>query len=194
MIGIVLAGGKGTRMQSSEEKLLLKYQKPLILHVAKAMKDSQCFSKILFLTSKNSPKTKELLLKNNFKIIDTPGIGYVEDLNLVLKSLDDSVFVTSGDLPLLDMEIIKKIVELYDPTKPWTSILITKNFLNSNQLSSSFEITFENQLCSYTGISMINSKSISNLDKVTENFIIVNDKRIGFNVNTKQDYELLSTT
>lgn len=194
MIGIVLAGGKGTRMQSSQEKLLLKYKKPIILHVAKAMTDSKCFSKILFLTSKNSPKTKQLLLENNFEVVDTPGTGYVEDLNLVLKSLDDSVFVTSGDLPLLDVEIIKKLVDLYDPTKWWTSILTTKKFLNANGLSSSFEITFDNQLCSYSGISLINSENISNLDKVNEIFVIVDDRRIGFNVNTKQDYELLGTT
>jgi len=41
---------------------------------------------------------------------------------------------------------------------------------------------------------MINSQNISNLEKIDENFVIINDKRIGFNVNTKQDYSLLSTT
>ena len=48
MIGIVLAGGKGSRMQSQEEKLLLKFNEPIILHVANAMIESKCFSKILF--------------------------------------------------------------------------------------------------------------------------------------------------
>ena len=33
MIGLVMAGGKGTRMQSDKEKLLLEYKKPLVLHV-----------------------------------------------------------------------------------------------------------------------------------------------------------------
>ena len=41
---------------------------------------------------------------------------------------------------------------------------------------------------------MINSQKISNLENVEEKFVIVDDKRIGFNVNTKQDYRLLSTT
>ena len=194
MIGIVLAGGKGSRMQSSEEKLLLKFKEPLILHVAKAMNESNCFSKILFLTSPNSPKTKELLLDNNYEIIETPGVGYVEDLNYVLKSIEDSVFVTSGDLPFLDSEIIKKIVKFYDSSNIWTSILITKKLLSSLGLSSSFDIKFENQLCSYTGISLINSSKISDLQNIDETYLIIDDKRIGFNVNTKQDYDLLSTT
>ena len=33
MIGLVMAGGKGTRMKSNEEKLLLNYKQPLVLHV-----------------------------------------------------------------------------------------------------------------------------------------------------------------
>ncbi|NIM26423.1 MAG: NTP transferase domain-containing protein [Nitrososphaeria archaeon] len=194
MIGIVLAGGKGSRMKSTDEKLLLKFKEPIILHVAKAMTESKCFSKILFLTSPNSPKTKKILEENNYEIFDTKGLGYAEDLNGVLKSLDDSVFVTSGDLPLLDEEIIKKIVNLYDSSNHWTSILVTKKLLYSLGLSPSVDIEFDNQICSYTGISLINSKQISNLQNIEENYVIMDDKRIGFNVNTKQDYDLLSTT
>ena len=194
MIGIIMAGGKGSRMNLPEEKLLLKFKKPIILQVAEALTTSDCFSKVIFITSPNSPKTKQLLEKNNYEIFDTPGIGYVEDLNLVLKSLNDSVLIISADLPLLDSEIIKKIVNLYDPNNKWTTILVTKNFLKSLGLSSDYDITFENKLCNYTGISMINSQQISSLENIEEKFVIVDDKRIGFNINTKQDYDLLSTT
>ncbi|TFH03201.1 MAG: 5-deoxyadenosylcobinamide phosphate nucleotidyltransferase [Nitrosopumilus sp.] len=194
MIGIIMAGGKGSRMKLSEEKLLLKYKKPIILQVAEALTNSNCFSKIIFITSQNSPKTKQLLQKNNYEIFDTPGIGYVEDLNFTLKSLNDSVFITSADLPLLDSEIIKRIVTFYQPNDKWITILVTKNFRKSLGLSSDYDITFENQICNYTGISMINSQKISNLENIKEKFVIIDDKRIGFNVNTKQDYNLLSTT
>jgi adenosylcobinamide-phosphate guanylyltransferase len=194
MIGIIMAGGKGSRMNLPEEKLLLKFKKPIILQVAEALTNSDCFSKVIFITSPNSPKTKQLLEKNNYEIFDTPGIGYVEDLNLVLKSLNDSVLIVSADLPLLDEEIIKKIVNLYDPNNKWITILVTKNFLKSLGLSSDYNITFENKLCNYTGISMINSQQISNLENIEEKFVVVDDKRIGFNINTKQDYDLLSTT
>ncbi len=193
MIGIIMAGGKGSRMKLTEEKLLLKYKKPIILQVAEAITNSGCFSKIIFTTSKNSPKTKQLLQKNNYEIFDTSGIGYVEDLNIVLKSLNDPIFISSADLPFLDSEIIKKIVNFYDPNNMWTTILVTKNFLESLGLSSDYDITLENQLCNYTGISMVNSQKISNLENIEEKFVIIDDKRIAFNVNTKQDYNLLST-
>jgi adenosylcobinamide-phosphate guanylyltransferase len=194
MIAIVMAGGKGSRMKSSEEKLILQYKKPIILHVAEALSESDCFSKIIFLTSPNSPNTKKLLLKNNYKIIESEGKGYVEDLNTVLKSINDPVFVTSGDLPLLDKSIIKKIVSLYDEDHKWTSVLITKQFLKKLDISTNYEVSFENQTCNYSGISMINSNEISSLENIEENFVILDDKRIAFNVNTQKDYGLLGTT
>ena len=61
MIGFVMAGGKGTRMNLDDEKLLLKYKKSVILHVVDSLNDSNCFSKILAITSLHSPKTKKLL-------------------------------------------------------------------------------------------------------------------------------------
>jgi len=194
MIGLVMAGGKGIRMNLDNEKLLLKYKKPVILHVVDSLKNSNCFSKILAITSSNSPKTKKLLQENNVETFDTPGIGYVEDLNLALKTINDIVLVSSGDLPLLDKEIIQKIVTHYNSQNIWTSILVTNKFLTTLGIESDYSINFDNQVCHYTGISLINSEKITSLENLEENFVIINDKRIAFNLNTKQDYDLLSTT
>ena len=194
MIGLVMAGGKGTRMNLDNEKLLLQYKKPIILHVVDSLKNSNCFSKILAITSSNSPKTKKLLQENNVEIFDTPGIGYVEDLNLALKILNDIVLVTSGDLPLLDKEIIQKIVNHYDSKNIWTSVLITNKFLMTLGIKSDYSINFNNQACHYTGISLVNSKKINSLENIKENYVIIDDKRIALNLNTKQDFDLLGTT
>ena len=194
MIGLVMAGGKGIRMNLDNEKLLLKYKKPIILHVIDSLKNSNCFSKILAVTSPNSPKTKTLLQENNVETFDTPGIGYVKDLNLALKTINDLVLVTSGDLPLLDKEVIQKIVTYYDSQNIWTSILVTNKFLTTLGIESDYSVNFDNQECHYTGISLVNSEKISSLKNFEENYIIIDDKRIAFNLNTKQDYDLLSAT
>jgi len=193
MIGLVMAGGKGTRMNLDNEKLLLKFKKPVILHVIDSLKNSNSFSKILAITSCNSPKTKKLLEENHIETFDTSGIGYVEDLNSTLKTINDHVLVTSGDLPLIDEEIIKKIINKFDPKKTWTSILVTNKFLTTLGLESNFSVDFDGQTCHYTGISLVNSEKISSLKNLDENYIIIDDKRIAFNLNSKQDYDLLST-
>jgi len=194
MIGLVMAGGKGIRMNLDNEKLLLKYKKPIILHVVNSLKDSNCFSKILAVTSSNSPKTKKLLQENNVETFDTPGISYVKDLNLALKTINDAVLITSGDLPLLDKEVIQQIVTYYDSQNIWTSILVTNKFSTTLGIEFDYSVNFDNQICHYTGISLVNSEKITSLENFKENFVIINDKRIAFNLNTKQDYDLLSTT
>ncbi len=136
MIGLIMAGGKGTRMNSDEEKLLLTYEKPVILHVVEALQKSNCFTRIIALTSPNSPKTEKILQETGVETLSSPGESFVSDLNQMLQQLDDVVFVTSGDLPLLDSQIVKKIVELYEREETWTSIVTTLSFQQSLGIKS----------------------------------------------------------
>ena len=193
MIGLVMAGGKGTRMKSNEEKLLLPYKQPLILHVIDALKNSNCFEKIIAATSPNSPQTKNILVENNITIIETSGEGFVTDLNNILKQLDDFVLVSSGDLPLLDGDIIKQIIDNVNHDKTWTSIVTTKSFQNSLNLDPECITTLNDEDYAHTGISIVNASKISNLDSIEEDYLIIDDKRICFNINTKNEYDLLGS-
>ena len=193
MIGLIMAGGKGTRMKSNQEKLLLEYKKPLILHVIDALKNSNCFEKIIAVTSPNSPQTHKILTENNIKVLETSGENFVTDLNYVLKKLDDYVFVTSGDLPLLDENIVKQIVNTTNHEKTWTSIITTKSFQSSLNLEPECIISFNEEDHVHTGISIVNASKIKNFDSVEEDYLIINDKRVCLNVNTKTDFELLGS-
>lgn len=193
MIGLVMAGGKGTRMKSNEEKLLLPYKQPLVLHVIDALKNSNCFEKIIAATSPNSPQTKNILLENNITIIETSGEGFVTDLNNILKQLDDFVLVSSGDLPLLDGDIIKQIIDNVNHDKTWTSIVTTKSFQNSLNLEPECISTLNDEDYAQTGISIVNASKISNLDTIEEDYLIIDDKRVCFNINTKNEYDLLGS-
>ena len=193
MIGLVMAGGKGTRMKSNEEKLLLPYKQPLVLHVIDALKNSNCFEKIIAATSPNSPQTKNILVENNITIIETSGEGFVTDLNNILKQLDDFVLVSSGDLPLLDGDIIKQIIDNVNHDKTWTSIVSTKSFQNSLNLEPECISTLNDEDYAHTGISIVNASKISNLDTIDEDYLIIDDKRVCFNINTKNEYDLLGS-
>ena len=193
MIGLVMAGGKGTRMDIPEEKLLLEYRKPLIFHVIDALKNSHCFSKVFAATSPNSPDTKRALEQRGIETLATPGNGYSNDLNFLLQKIDGFVFVVSGDLPLLDEEIIQKIAK-FNSESVWTSFLVSKEFLNSLGLESNLSLNYDSIECVYSGISIINSGKIKNFNLVKENYIILDDKRIAFNLNTNEDFELLNSS
>ena len=189
MIGLIMAGGRGTRMDSNEEKLLLKYKKPVILHVVDAMQNANCFSKIIALTSSNSPNTEKILKETGIDIISSRGESFVSDLNEMLQQLDEMVFVTSGDLPLLDSQIVKTILDHHEAEQTWTSIVTTLPFQKTLGIKS--DCIIENHDYVQTGISIVNAKKITNLDPVEEKFLVIDDKRIGLNLNTKDDYNLL---
>ena len=189
MIGLIMAGGRGTRMHSNEEKLLLNYKKPVILHVVDALQQSNCFSKIVALTSPNSPKTENILKETGIDIISSRGESFVSDLNEILQQLDEMVFVTSGDLPLLDSQIVKTILDHHEAEQTWTSIVTTLPFQKTLGIKS--DCIIENHDYVQTGISIVNAKKITNLDPVEEKFLVIDDKRIGLNLNTKDDYNLL---
>lgn len=191
MIALVMAGGKGSRMNMDTEKLLLKYKKPVVLHVVDALQNSKCFEKIFAVTSPNAPKTQELLYDSGIPVIETKGEGYVQDLNLVLNGLSDYVLIVSGDLPFLDEEIIKKIISKQNSNYDWLSFVVTKDFLDSIGLSEDFAIEYEGQQCFYTGMSIVNASKIKSLNSIKEHYEIINDKKIAFNLNTKREYDLL---
>ena len=77
----------------------------------------------------------------------------------------------SGDLPLLDKDIIQKLVE-FNSESVWTSFLVSKEFLNSLDLESNLLVKCDNVECAYTGISIINADKIKNLNSVNEDYII----------------------
>jgi len=153
-----MAGGSGSRMEfPAPEKLLLEYEKPIIFHVIDSLNDSRCFSKVFAATSPNSPDTKYELEQRGIEILDTQGNGYVNDLNLLLQKMNGLVFVTSGDLPLLDEKIIQVITEKFNSKNVWTSFLVSKKFLNSLGLESELLVHSAKGIeCTYSGISIIN--------------------------------------
>ena len=193
MIALVMAGGKGTRMNSSEEKLLLEYKKPVVFHVIDALKNSNCFTKVIAATSSNSPNTKNILEQKGVETFETKGEGYSKDLNSVLQGIEDNVFVTSGDLPFLDQDIIQSMIEKFNVENIWTSFLVSTKFLNSLGMESDIVIKHEETDCAYTGISIINARKITDLNEIEQDYVILDDKRIAFNLNTNEDYRLLNS-
>ncbi|MDE1815610.1 MAG: NTP transferase domain-containing protein [Thaumarchaeota archaeon] len=191
MIGLVMCGGKGTRMESVQEKLLVKYKKPVIEHVISALEESRCFSKIVCATSRNAPKTAEFVKSLGKSTVETKGNGYVEDLSEVLKNFDEQVFVVSGDLALLDSDIVQKIVKQSGSNHPWTSVLASKKFLDLIGVHPEYLVNYNGQEHAFTGISIVNPKDVAGMNHVKESYVVIDDKRVAINLNTKRDYDLL---
>ena len=125
---LVMAGGKGSRMNYKGEKPLIKINnRPMIQYVIEALHNSKKVDAIIIATSKNTPKTDEFLKKNNMKTILTQGKDYVHDLGFVLSNfkLNEIILTITADMPLITGDIIDYFFKKHDlkPTSVFNDLV-----------------------------------------------------------------------
>lgn len=115
---LILAGGKSTRM--GEEKPVLKVGgKPMLLRV---YNEASAIEEIIVAISRNTPKTRELCLREGVPFVETPGRGYVEDVQWLLREFGPFVSV-SADLPFVKASDISSIAKAFDGRTSLTGVL-----------------------------------------------------------------------
>ncbi|ABK78602.1 4-diphosphocytidyl-2C-methyl-D-erythritol synthase [Cenarchaeum symbiosum A] len=187
-MGMIMAGGRGTRMGHTE-KLLLGGT-PMVLRVLDALKQSGCFGGIAAAISPNAPDTALLLEERGVRVIETGGSGYPQDLNRALSDLEGTVMAVPGDLPLLDAQVIRVLVDRCRQGDSWTSFVVSEGFLCTMGLRGGYYTEYNGKRCAYTGVSVVDAGKAGPLQEIGERLEMVNDPRIAFNVNTVQEYRI----
>ena len=141
---IIMAGGKGTRMESNTEKPLIElFGIPMIQYIIDALSKSSEISEVIVATSPYTPKTSSYLKKQNIKTFQTPGNGYVEDLQYYIsKNFPDNsnsiILTITSDLPLIKSEIIDHVLNEYSRSnKPAMCIAVPVNIFREYGLKPS---------------------------------------------------------
>jgi adenosylcobinamide-phosphate guanylyltransferase len=115
---LIMAGGKGTRMGLDTEKPLIELGgDPMIKYVIDSLSASK-ISDIIVATSPNTPKTYEFIKKMGYEVFQTPGEGYVEDLQYFIserypENPDHVILTITADMPLITSEIIDNVLNEY---------------------------------------------------------------------------------
>jgi len=199
IIGILMAGGKGKRLNADVEKPLFKFKdKPLIDYVLKNLKDSKYIEKIVVATSPHTTETKKYIdnLFNNskkaigsfFNRIETPGDGYLEDLSFLLsifeeKSDNDVLLFINADLPFVSSETIDFVLEEYMKNNtPAMSVLVPIEIFEEYDIEPSY--IFENLAPSGLNI-LISQNKVQNEEK-----LIIPKLELALNINTIEDIKL----
>ncbi len=113
-----MAGGKSSRM--GKEKPALKVGGvPMLLRVYREVKKVDETTVAL---SKNTPRTKELCLREGIPFVETPGKGYVEDLVYLLREFGPFISV-SADLPFVRAGDLLAIGKAFDRKTSLTGVL-----------------------------------------------------------------------
>jgi GTP:adenosylcobinamide-phosphate guanylyltransferase len=190
-----MCGGRASRMQQQGgiEKPLIKVDGvAMVERVISALASSDRFDRIIAAVSPNTPKTNEFLKSKGIEIIETAGEGYSQDLSHLLSKLKPhKVVVVPGDIPLLNSQIVKEILNTIDDDdrqeqEQAISIILEKGFVEEIGVKPS--IVLMNQYC-HSGITIFNSMVVST-EPVKEHYLVMNRKEIALNVNTKEELEL----
>lgn len=186
MIGLVMAGGRGSRMATAAEKLTLGHRRPVVLGAVGALSGCGAILEVAAAVSPHAPQTRSIL-EGRARLLETPGSGYSADLACALDMLEGPVLVVPGDLPLLDSDMVCRVAGMYDAAK-WVTLLVSEEYAGSLGSSPGISVRCDGQSCRYTGISVVDARSAG---AVPQRNVIVNDPRIAINTNTIQDWRVL---
>lgn len=125
MIAIIMAGGKGERLNIDVEKPLVEIEGKTILERVSIVLINAGLNEILVAVTNNTPKTMEEAEKLKLKIIQTPGKGYVEDIQYLIEKFKEFLAV-SADLPFLTPGLIKNVLVKYKEMKQPISVVTPK--------------------------------------------------------------------
>ena len=188
-----MAGGMGTRMLSNEEKPMLAVKnKPMVSYVLDALKNSECFDKIIGLVSKNTPRTAHFLANNNVQVVIGSGTDYVKDLNRALELVrPNKVFTISSDLPLMNSEMVKNIVNAFDGCKkPCLTVVVSRTLLEEIGVSTDYSLEYCGNIVCHSGVSIIDSAKVSGYASIDEELLIMDKPQLALNVNTMHELKL----
>jgi adenosylcobinamide-phosphate guanylyltransferase len=187
---LIMAGGKGKRMELEIEKPLLPFLgRPLIEWVVEAVKSSKKISEFYIVTSENAPETEKKCLKDGLKVIRTDGKGYHDDLKqAILKAkLQCPVLTIPADLPAVTGKFLDKIVTAYeDCGKDALAVFVPISTREALELSVSSTDLHEGVLYAVSGVNIINGAKILE-EKIDTSAIITGEIEVLLNINTLKD-------
>jgi adenosylcobinamide-phosphate guanylyltransferase len=184
VIALLMAGGKGTRMNSDLEKpMIIVNGKPLIEHVIIALQDSSEVDEIIVATSHHTLNTTLHVENLGFRVLKTPGNGYVGDLSFILSQdvFKDKVILTiTSDLPLITARIIDLVLrEYHKSSKPAMSVMVPVEIFREHGLKPS--LVLQNLVPS--GLNILRGNDTEQDEEV----LVLNKIELALNINSPED-------
>lgn len=190
MDALVMAGGKGTRLNMGEKPLAKLLGRHLIDYVANALEDSSAGS-IFIATTESAPMTRRWAEDRGLTAIDTPGIGFVADMIYAIEHMctEDPVMVIMADLPLITPDLIDHIIDIYEERPEPALSTHTPLHLHSRlgrRPDSLFN--YRGQLIVPAGVNILDGADIRHEQE--DYHLIIERLEMAINVNTTDDLKL----
>ncbi|MFB6096548.1 MAG: NTP transferase domain-containing protein [Haloferacaceae archaeon] len=111
---LLLCGGSGSRLRAdgvaSEKPLAEVCGRSMLERVHDALAGNR-LERVLAVVSPNAPATRERARDLPCDLLETPGEGYVADLDRALEAVDGPALTVAADLPLLSVDHVDRALD-----------------------------------------------------------------------------------
>lgn len=191
---LVMAGGKGSRMELAEEKPLIPVcGKPVIAYVLEALQKAEKVDEVVVAVSSSTPKTQQFLEGvEGVSVVVTPGKDYVSDLGYAASTLGLGVFLAIGaDLPLVTSEVLDEIVERYlGCGKPALTVAVPLETKERLGMCVEYAFDLEGKRVVPAGINVIDGRKRYGDEWLDQDIFLVDKAEVAVNVNTVAELRL----
>jgi adenosylcobinamide-phosphate guanylyltransferase len=188
---LIMAGGKGKRMNLPVEKpLLLFLGKPLIDWVVEAVASSNMVSDFFVVTSKNTPETEKHCQNMGWKILRTDARGYHNDLKQAASKIrwEGPILTIPADLPAVTSEFLDGIIRRFESCeKGFLAVFVPIEAREKLGLSVSSTDEFGGVWYAVSGVNIVDGLAIQGEGKIETSAVITDEIEVLLNINTPQD-------
>jgi len=190
---LVMAGGKGSRLNRGEKPLVRLFGRPLIEYVVSCLTDSLAVSegRILVATTNNVPLTSRWARERELEVVETAGKGFVPDMVEAVKQagVKEPILVIMADLPLVTPDLIDQIIEIYDQRpEPALSTHTPLHLHTRMGRRPDTLFNYQGQLIVPSGINILEGANIR--DEQEDYHLIMERIELALNVNVAEDLKL----
>ncbi|HEX9262421.1 MAG TPA: NTP transferase domain-containing protein [Candidatus Bathyarchaeia archaeon] len=189
---VVMAGGKGKRMGLSEEKPLLRVGgKPVIEIVLRSLLSAKHVELVVVAVSDSTPKTARFVSRFPVKIVVTPGNGYIEDMQFVVKQFHlEKILTIAADLPLITAKVVDKIIAHYEECdKPAMAVVTPLDLKSKLGLGAEYTFNFDGKQVVPVGINAIDGQKINDYE-IEQEIFLMESPEVAVNINTTEELNL----
>lgn len=186
MLGLILAGGRGTRYGTGEKPLALCGGRPMIERVADALDGAGL--EVVVVASSCTPFTQNWCRAHDLLCVCTGGEGYIEDLAeaAAMLGLDGPFLCVSADLPCLTADLVGEVVTAYEAQAlPALSVWVPAD--DEGHVDAPCTEVVDGRQAVPAGVNVLDGGRMGETQEETR--LLLNDPRLRHNVNTQDALE-----
>jgi len=175
---VIMAGGKSERLGIDIEKPLIKIEEKTIFERVVDVLKNAGINEIYVAVTDATPNTKKKAEELKLKTIQTPGNGYVNDIQYLMRQFNEFL-VVSADLPFLRSQLIKNVLDRYREVKQPISVVVPIETYETMGFNPSITV-----MKKYVPVGV-------NIVSDGEDYFYVVEGKQTININTKEELEMI---